>query len=207
MSNLNNRKKIILIIILVFLGIGGYYMYNYFTYENIEETIMENEILSFCNEIDLNNTKEENTNKIIVHITGEVVKPGIIELEEGERVYNAIEKAGGVTKNADTSKINLAAIVEDGIKINVPNVNDKTEDVSNIEMTRETDETAEKMVNINTATQTELESLPGIGPSLAMKIINYRKEKGKFSKTEDIKNVSGIGESKYENIKSLIKVK
>ena len=61
-------------------------------------------------------------------------------------------------------------------------------------------------VNINTATQTELETLPGIGPSLALNIINYRKENGKFSSIEDIKNVSGIGEAKYENIKKYIKV-
>lgn len=207
MNNLNNNKKIILIIILILLGIGGYYIYNYLAYENIEENINEKDILNSCNEIEINNTKEENTNKIIVHITGEVAKPGIVELEEGQRVYNAIEKVGGVTKNADTSKINLAAVVEDGIKIHVPNINDKTEDTNNDEAINSNTETKDKIVNINTATQTELETLPGIGPSLAMKIINYRKEKGKFSKIEDIKNVSGIGDSKYENLKDLIKVK
>ena len=62
------------------------------------------------------------------------------------------------------------------------------------------------IVNINTATQTELETLPGIGPSIALKIINYRKENGKFSKIEDIKNVSGIGDSKFESIKKFITV-
>ena len=207
MNNLNNNKKIILIIILVLLTIGGYYLYNYFTYESIEENIYENEILNSSSEVELNSTEDENTNKIIVHITGEVVNPGIVELEEGERVYNAIEKAGGVTKQADTSKINLAAAVEDGIKIDIPNINDKTEETNNVEITHSNEETKQKIVNINTATQTQLETLPGIGPSLAMKIINYREEKGKFSKIEDIKNVSGIGESKYESIKDLIKVK
>lgn len=207
MNNLSNNKKIILIIILILLSIGVYYLYNYFTYENIEENINENDILISCNEVELDSTKEENTNKIIVHITGEVAKPGIVELKEGERVYNAIEKAGGVTKNADTSKINLASIVEDGIKINVPNINDKTEDINNDETINLNTETKDNIVNINTATQTELETLPGIGPSLAIKILNYRKEKGKFSKIEDIKNVSGIGDSKYENIKNLIKIK
>ena len=62
------------------------------------------------------------------------------------------------------------------------------------------------VVNINTATQTELETLPGIGPSLALKILNYRKENGKFSSIEDIKNVSGIGDAKFENIKNYIRV-
>jgi competence protein ComEA len=216
MNNLNNNKKIIIAIIVIALGLGGYYVYNNFGYNNQIESV-ENGILVSNNEENITNTTEEkSSNKIIVHITGEVVNPGIVELEEGERIFNAIEKAGGTTKDADTSKINLAYVVEDGMKINVPNVNDKSENEEYISIAAETDSeksnsttqtTVKNLVNINTATQTELETLPGIGPSIATKIINYRKEKGKFSKIEDIKNVSGIGDAKYENIKNLIKVK
>lgn len=216
MNNLNNNKKIIIVIIVIVLGLGGYYVYNNFGYNNQIESV-ENGILVSNNEENTTNTTEEkSSNKIIVHITGEVVNPGIVELEEGERIFNAIEKAGGTTKDADTSKINLAYVVEDGMKINVPNVNDKSENEEYISIAAETDSeksnsttqtTVKNLVNINTATQTELETLPGIGPSIATKIINYRKEKGKFSKIEDIKNVSGIGDAKYENIKNLIKVK
>ena len=213
MNNLNNNKKIIFVIILILVIIVGYYFYsNYIIYDNNKGELIENDILIPENNTDLNNTNEEEKNtKIIVHVTGEVKKPGIVELEEGERIFSAIDKAGGTTKNADTSKINLAEIVEDGAKIYVPNVNDKIETEENINENKisisSNKESKQKIVNINTATQTELETLPGIGPSLAMKIINYRKEKGKFSKIEDIKNVSGIGDSKYNNIKSLIKVK
>jgi competence protein ComEA len=217
MNNLNNNKKIIIVIIVIVLGLGGYYVYNNFGYNNNQIESVENGILVSNNEENTTNTTEEkSSNKIIVHITGEVVNPGIVELEEGERIFNAIEKAGGTTKDADTSKINLAYVVEDGMKINVPNVNDKSENEEYISIAAETDSeksnsttqtTVKNLVNINTATQTELETLPGIGPSIATKIINYRKEKGKFSKIEDIKNVSGIGDAKYENIKNLIKVK
>lgn len=120
-----------------------------------------------------------------------------------------MEAAGGLTGEADINKINLAYIVKDGQKINIPNVNSVennnyiTEDIGkNIIM--EDVKTAGSLVNINTATQEELESVTGIGPSTALKIIKYREENGRFKTIEDIKNVSGIGNAKYETIKSEI---
>lgn len=215
MNNLSNNKKIIIVIFIIVLGIGGYYLYNDFISNDKTDIIENNILVSKVEETNTNIDDEKASNKIIVHITGEVANPGIVELEEGERIFNAIEKSGGTTKNADTSKINLAQIVEDGMKINVPNINDKTEteeyisiETGNNKEEKNLNEGSKKvMVNINTATQTELETLPGIGPSIASKIINYRKEKGKFSKIEDIKNVNGIGDAKFEKIKQLICVK
>ena len=111
------------------------------------------------------------------------------------------------------SKINLAYAVQDGQKIYVPCIDDEdkvntieNEAGENIVQENEKDTKSNK-VNINTATQTELETLNGIGTSTALKIINYRNENGKFKKVEDIKNVPGIGESKFENIKDSISVK
>lgn len=134
---------------------------------------------------------------------------GIIEIEEGARLVDAIEAAGGLTENADVNKINLAYVVQDGQKINIPNVNSVenssyiTENIGeNIIIEDTTIKTS--LVNINTATQTQLENLSGIGPSTALKIIKYREENGKFTKIEDIKNVPGIGESKFEAIKNEI---
>ena len=134
---------------------------------------------------------------------------GIIKIEEGLRLADAIEEAGGLTENADINKINLAYIVQDGQKINIPNVNYLENDSyitknigENIIIEDITVKT--ELININTATQTQLEALSGIGPSTALKIIKYREENGKFKIIEDIKNVPGIGDSKFEAIKEEI---
>lgn len=172
-------------------------------------------------------SKSENSKneKIYVYVTGEVNNPGVFVLPCGSRISDAIDYAGGVTQNADIMKVNLVYMLQDGIKVNIPsskelknNPNfeyitmssgDEKND-SNIKSSLSTsdskNESAFKIsnVNINTATQTELETLPGIGPSLALKIINYRKENGKFKSIEELKNVSGIGDNKYEEIKKYI---
>lgn len=145
----------------------------------------------------------------MVHVTGQVTCQGIVKLEEGSRIIDAIEAAGGATNEADLSKVNLAYVLEDGVKIYIPSVNDTEEKyVSSGEDTTTSSSSKETLkVNINTATSEELEKLPGIGSSIAAKIIAYRKENGKFSKIEDIKNVSGIGDAKFNNIKNYIYVK
>ena len=212
MNNFKNNKKVIIIVFVIIVGIIIYFIYNNFYFEDTG-TDMVNDILIKEENIVTENkiTESEENNKIIVHVVGEINNPGIIELKSGDRIFNAIEKAGGTTKNADTSKINLAQVVEDGMKINVPNINDKenvVEETTNIiSKSDNMQQKKQSIVNINNATKTELETLPGIGPSIANKIVNYRKEKGKFSKIEDIKNVSGIGEAKFEKIKKYISVK
>ena len=190
----------------------------------IHEKLIKNEDFIETN-IDLNimQTEEnviddENSGKIIIYITGEIQKEGVYELKENSRVLDAIEIAGGLKENANIEDINLAQILEDESKIYIPNKNDeniKNDNQYNIDnISKNTTETIKKdgtiikseKININTASQTELETLPGIGPSTALKIVNYRKEKGKFKNIEDIKNISGIGESKFSKIKDLIKI-
>ena len=175
-------------------------------------------------------TEEAEPNKIYVYITGEINNPGVLILNEGSRIVDAINAAGGTTVRADISKVNLVYILEDGMKVNIPNKNDlknndnfeyitmnsgeggredyskESKDEGGMESTSSGKNKKYSLVNINTATQTELETLPGIGPSLALKIINHRKENGKFSSIEQIKDVSGIGENKYENLKSYITI-
>lgn len=164
------------------------------------------------------------TNKIYVYVTGEVNNPGVVIIDERSRIIDAINAAGGITDNANITKVNLVYVLEDGVKVNIPSNNDLKNDskfeyitVASGDGSDNSVETGSKksdlgkstkqtIVNINTATQTELETLPGIGPSLALKIINYRKENGEFSSSEDIKNVSGIGESKFEQLKEYIRV-
>ena len=188
--------------------------------ENLEESLEEKEIPK--DELEVINNE-----KIYVYITGEVNNPGIVVLPIGSRISDAIDYAGGVTSNADIMKINLVYMLQDGMKVNIPssielknNPNfeyitmssgdekNDNKDFNALETTNNKSESAFKIsnVNINTATQTELETLPGIGPSLALKIINYRKENGKFKSIEELKNVSGIGDNKYDEIKKYIYV-
>lgn len=160
-------------------------------------------------------TEENNVvekNKIIVHITGCIANSGVIEIDEGARIVDVIKLAGGITEEADISKVNLAYKVKDAQKIYIPSIYDDDEiEYITIESGKnvivdDINKGDGKMVNINTATQTELETLSGIGPSTALKIINYREEKGKFNSIEEIKQVPGIGDSKFDNIKDMIEV-
>ena len=121
---------------------------------------------------------------------------GIFEVEDGTRVYQIIEMAGGTTEDADISRINLAKIVVDEEKINVP---------AKVVL-EESEESNSKIVNINSASVEKLSSLNGIGKSTAEKIVKYREENGYFNTIEDIMNVSGIGESKFNSIKDNIEV-
>ncbi len=225
MKKINKKNRIILLSICILLGIISYaiHFYNSSTYEEFENTENVKELIPYEEEIQNSDKSEkiDNSNEevIIVHITGAVKNWGIIELPTNSRIADAIEKAGGLTEEADISSVNLAYPLEDGMKIKIPSINETIDNkaIDNIEdyISMESGEnvtssnknnTTNKVniVNINTATQTELETLPGIGTSTALKIINYRNENGKFNSIEDIKNVSGIGESKFEVIKELI---
>ena len=157
--------------------------------------------------------EKEEDYKIVIHITGEVNNEGIIEIKEGGRISDAIEEAGGLTKEADLERVNLAYELEDGQKIYIPNKKDKdieeyvTEGVDDIVLPDELSKAGDGLVNINKASSEELQELDGIGEALAENIIAYRENNGKFKNIEDIKNVSGIGDSKYEKIKDNIKIR
>ena len=145
----------------------------------------------------------ENNEKIMVHVAGEVKYQGVVILKEGQRVVDAIEAAGGETENADLNKLNLAYVLTDGEKLYVPNKEDENKEYV---MTGNGEEKEDGLININVATVEDLQKLPGIGESLAERIVMYRTQNGKFNSIEDIKNVTGIGENKFANIKDLIKI-
>lgn len=145
---------------------------------------------------------------LVVHVTGAVVSPGVYFLEYGSRVKDAIAASGGLEIEADASLINLAMPVEDGMQVWVPY---KVENIvesgaSTIIPGQSTTEIGGGKININTASQGELESLSGIGPVRAKAVIEYRLEHGPFREIEDIQNVSGIGPVTFENIKFFITV-
>ena len=211
MNYLNKKQKIIIIILITIIGIGIY------CYTNAIENTSEEEIENVLEIAQDNTTKETEEKNIFVHIAGCVQKEGMLELSANCRIADAIEKAGGLTQEADLSDINLAYLLEDGMKIYIPNQNERQENNENAENTAKAENTPsmqiqdtntkQDVININTATQEELDTLPGIGPATATKIIEYRKEKGKFKQKEEIKEVSGIGEAKYEKIKEYISIK
>lgn len=219
MNQFTKKQKIILGI-LVALVIGGICYYVYIGERNyiFEEQNLE---ITEASEVD-KTTQEIKKETIKVHVSGSVQNQGVIELDENSRIVDAIEKAGGVSSDAYIDKINLAYVVEDGMKLYIPNVEEKEKVEKSKEESglngivneetdgyiiypeKESSQSKDVKVNINTATQTVLETLPGIGPSIALKIINYRADNGKFESVDEIKGVSGIGENKFEQIKGLI---
>ncbi|HHY37085.1 MAG TPA: hypothetical protein GX518_05280 [Firmicutes bacterium] len=136
--------------------------------------------------------------EVVVHVAGAVKRSGVYRLPEGSRVIDAVEAAGGGTEDADIHALNLADILVDGQRYYVPTREETAGGRGSYAGT-----TAGK-INLNRATRAELETLPGIGPALAERIITYREEHGPFRRPEEIKNVSGIGEKTYENIKDYI---
>jgi competence protein ComEA len=116
--------------------------------------------------------------EVVVHVTGAVASPGVVSLETGSRVEDAVSLAGGLTTDADESAVNLARFVVDGEQIYVPRIG-------------ETDQT----LNLNRASAAELEALPGVGPVLAERIVADRDAHGPYASIEDLNRVSGIGDS------------
>jgi len=146
---------------------------------------------------------------IQVHITGAVHNPGVYALPINSRVEDAIQTAGGFTEAAQQDRINLAAKLQDGDQVQVPAQSESAAtDPTSTQKTGEQSKegTTFTIVNLNTASQEELETLPGIGPVTAGKIIDYRLTNGDFGIIEEIQKVSGIGPATYENIKNLITV-
>ena len=211
MQKLKKEQKIKIAITLFVIIIAiFYYIYSQNQKEILfEESKQENEVQE--------KTEETENKKIIVHVSGAVKNEGIVELEEGARVANAIEKAGGVRDDAYTKDINYALKLEDGMKIYVPTIEETKQEKEEVNINSEssnyiissnntkTNENSNgQKVNINNADESELDELPGVGPSTAQKIIQYRKENGEFKSIDELKNVSGVGEAKFQKIKDLI---
>lgn len=221
LKNDKTKYLIILIIIICLVLLYKYYEKNnniQIVSEQLNSTndnvINSNENFSNTNE---NNINQENI-KIIVYVAGEVVNPGVYEMEQNDRIADVIEHAGGLKDEANIKNINLALVLEDGMKVYIPSAKEDensiisngeldTNDIISSNTSKNTKNLNSSKVNINIATQAQLESLPGIGPSTANKIVTYRSEHGKFKSIEDIKSVSGIGDSKFAKIKDLITIK
>lgn len=211
---LENKKRLIIIgiVLLVLIGFGVLYFKEM---EDSEERVSEELVV-----------RETTTKKVVqdfyVDVKGAVKKEGVYLVKEGDRVIDAITLAGGLSKNANTSNINLSKRLKSEMVVYVYTNNEikkgsvKSEcdtecncevlEVNNcVESNNETNKNT-NLVNINTASKSELMTLSGVGESKAEAIISYREENGKFKSIEDIKNVSGIGEAMFEKIKGSITV-
>jgi len=211
MFNLSNQEKITIILLLIVVIIGG----GIVLYKNINNE--DNFSVNRASDISENNPViQKEIPSVIIHITGAVKSPGVYQLKSTDRIVDAVKIAGGATEEANLL-INLAALLKDGQKIIVPS---KIYNENGEEISKNIDNNAEAMyssssyssssgsisgkININTANATMLQTLSGIGPVLSEKIIEYRNQNGFFGVIDDIKDVSGIAEKKFEGIKDLI---
>ncbi|MDD3655589.1 MAG: helix-hairpin-helix domain-containing protein [Atribacterota bacterium] len=203
---LSRQEKIILLfIIAVIIIIFGWKLY-------LQEKSSISIISANQENKEVSLSTEENTNEgiCIIHISGAVQQPGVYQLSNGKRIIDAVKVAGGVTEKANLDAVNLAAHLHDGQMIIIPYIREGVDDDLNATVEENLISRGynsyhnSSLLNINIATARELESLPGIGTILAERIVEYRKNNGIFRKVEDIKNVPGIGEKKYEAMKEMI---
>lgn len=176
-----------------------------------EEESISNNISDEKDNKEKEQIKIENTNKktITVFISGEVKNPGVVAIDAEKRLSDAVNELGGTTENADLNKVNLAMKLKDESHYIIPKIGDNLEshNKETFENNIENDlNNKNNLININTASIQELDALPGVGEATANKIVNYREEKGKFNSIEEIKNVNGIGDKKYEELKTLISI-
>ena len=144
--------------------------------------------------------------EITVYVTGAVNRPGVVTLKEGARIADAVNSCGGVLPTGDAERINMAQVLKDGQKVQVP---EKAQAAKAAAADKSKSAKAGSpgdgaLVNINTADLQALDALPGIGPSTAQKIIDYRETEGAFQDIADLKKIKGIGESKFAKLKDKI---
>ena len=209
MDSFTKKEQIVILIIVLSIVIllGFQFIKGNFLKPNKDIGLI-NDIIDENGSEELNQIESQEKQIIMVHISGEVFNPGLVKLFSGDRVTDAVELAGGLKKEADLDRINLAKKLEDEEKIYIPKIGEEINSADLIISTESSESSKNSgaiKININTCSQSELESLPGIGQVIAGRIIDYRKS-NQFKKIEDIKNVSGIGDKKFEGIRDLITI-
>lgn len=220
MIDLKNKKIIGLVIITIIIFIVSIFLYKQKSSNAFKEEYMTEIFEEESNDnMEYTETLEEDTtiinedsidrNKIIVEIKGEVAKPYVYQLEEGSIIKDLIDMAGGVTEEADLSRINRAEELLNHELIIIGNINDETESsvVQNNSTYSSNGNNSDKvstLININTADLEQLKEITGIGNIKAQSIIDYREANGGFKSLEELKNVDGIGDKTFEKIKEQI---
>jgi competence protein ComEA len=137
---------------------------------------------------------------VVVDVAGAVARPGLYRLPSGARVDDAVTAAGGPGPNADLEAVNLAAPVADGDRVFVPRQGEPGDPAG------DTGTTAPQIVNLNSATTTQLDALPGVGPSLASAILEYRRQHGRFATIDELLQVPGVGPAKLAALRPHLRV-
>lgn len=153
--------------------------------------------LSVAKSVGSNSTGDLAKPKIFVHVAGSVKHPGIYQLESGSRVYEAVLAAGGLGVKANQMSINLARVLTDGEQLLVASKSQTQNQEFNIP-------SQPSLISINQASASQLEDLPGVGPALAGRMVDWRTANGGFKSKEDLLNVSGIGDKLYAGVKDLV---
>ncbi|MGG3688465.1 helix-hairpin-helix domain-containing protein [Caldifermentibacillus hisashii] len=210
------EKKQWLIIGLVCVGVAIFYLYNQNDDVDLinrqevisEDIVAENHSQKEQEQPNSNdNTASSKSQPMKVDIKGAVMNPGVYTVTGNERVIDIIEKAGGLLDDADIVKVNLSQKVMDEMVIYIPKIGEEVLAAENIPVNSDSQNSGgDGKVNINQADASALDSLPGIGPSKAEAIIEYRETNGPFQKVEDLMNISGIGEKTFEKLKDQITV-
>ena len=193
------RKSILILLLIVLAVAGGTY---YGCYMQEKESIQ----LDAASQTVTQGGSQEDRAEITVYVTGAINKPGVVTVREGARTADAVKACGGLLPTADGEKVNMAQVLKDGQQVRVPEkqagssaLPANTGKASSAVKTK-----ADGPININTASAEELDALPGIGPAMAKRIIEYRETEGAFTAIEDIKKVKVIGEAKFEKMKDKI---
>lgn len=204
-----SKEKIFVAVAIVILAAIGFFKSSSDNLENNQIDKIEDNNSSETTKNESNSTdKKEDDSVKMCHIDGCVNKPGVYSFKKDDRLKDIIQMAGGLTKEADTKSVNLAMKLKDEMKIHIPSekeVKDVSISNNNVNNVDVKTNSSNELVNINTADSAKLETLPGIGPSKAKKIIDFR-EKNQFKSIEEIKNVDGIGDKTFESLKNLITV-
>lgn len=198
----------------------GYFAGNIFGSKDLRQSQTASNAQSQSVSVETSTTLVAKSTKIKIYITGEVNNPGVYEVENTSRLTDALAIAGNTTVNADLTSCNLAGFLSDGIKIAIPTKGQSSaaanclgqagapivEPGSNVSSSSATGAPGSTLVNLNTATQSQLEELPGVGPSYATAIIDYRNKNGGFKSVEDLRDVKGIGDKRFEDLKPLVTI-
>lgn len=195
----------VFMVILITLLVGIYLMVN--KEPQVDTTMWEETSLTTTTEVATDATKERAETMIYVDIKGAVKVPGIYQLKNQQRIWDALALAGGVSEEADTAQVNYAQKVKDQMIIYVPKKGESVaQSLETLQESAPAQQNQEEKINLNTATEAELQTISGIGAKKAQEIIRFRDEQGPFKTVEELKNVPGIGEKTVERLKDMLTV-
>lgn len=191
------KRGMLILLVLLLAAAGGTY---YGLYSQEQTAVLESQPPA---------QETASVRQLTIYVTGAVNKPGLVQVKEGARVAEAVNACGGLLPTANSEKINMAQVLKDGQQLKVP---EKSGAANKTDLSKSDRSKADKskagasgeLVNINTADEKALDTLPGVGPAMAKRIIEYREAEGAFQSPEDIKKVRGIGEAKFAKLKDKI---